>query len=87
MEDANPKNAGRRGIIYVKNLSLRIDSQSADQDGNLFVGSYKVKIQHDKIYLLELPNTILFKPSEYICYEYQKTYKIPASWKKFQADW
>ncbi|OWR14578.1 hypothetical protein [Chryseobacterium sp. VAUSW3] len=87
IEDANPLNAGTRGIIYKNNNSIRIDFTNADQDGTLFVGTYQVKIENDKIYLLELPGTFLFKPSEYICYEYKKSNKIPENWKEYSSEW
>lgn len=87
IEDANPQNAGRRGIIFKRDNSLLINSQTANQDGDLSVGTYKVKVLGEKIYLLDIPSTLFFKPSEYICYEYVKTYKIPEDWKKYSTDW
>ncbi|AKK72620.1 hypothetical protein OK18_08270 [Chryseobacterium gallinarum] len=87
MEDPDPENAGMRGIIYLKDNHIRIDTQGASQDGDIFKITFKVKIEGDKIYLLEMPNTLLFQPSEYNCYIYQKAKKIPEDWKKYKADW
>src|SRR5690606_24381177 len=86
-QDTNPENAGMRGIIYLKNDQIRIDTQGASQDGDIFRITYKIKIEGDKIYLLEIPYTLLFNPSEYNCYIYQKSEKIPEDWKKYKADW
>ncbi|WNI34717.1 hypothetical protein [Chryseobacterium sp. SG20098] len=85
-EDPNPENAGRRGIIYMKNNSLKIDTQFANQDGNLSKGTYNVKVVGDKLYLLE-SNFSIFPPSENICYVYQKSEEIPEDWKQYKADW
>ncbi|QQV01951.1 MULTISPECIES: hypothetical protein [Chryseobacterium] len=85
-EDPNPENAGRRGIIYLKNGDLKIDSQGASQDGDIFRITLKVIVEGDKIYLLE-NNFSLFPPSEYSCYVYQKSEKIPENWKQYNADW
>lgn len=85
IEDPNPENAGRRGIIYKKNNSLKIDTQFADQDGDLSKGTYNVKVIGDKIYLLD--NSSLFPQSEYMCYIYQKSEKIPENWRQYKPDW
>lgn len=83
----DPNIIGDRGVIYKKNNWLKIDLTSSDQDGSLFIQSYKIKVEKDKLYLLEEGNTFLFNPSEYICYVFEKSEKVPDDWKKFSADW
>lgn len=85
IENPNPEFAGRRGIIYMKNNSIKIDTQFSDQDGHISKGTYSVKIVGDNIYLLD--NNFLFSQSEYICFVYQKSEKIPEDWKKYKVDW
>lgn len=85
MEDPNPENSGRRGIIYLKKNSLKIDTQFADQDGHISKGTYSIKVDGDKIYLLD--NNFIFSRTEYLCYVYQKSEKIPEDWKQYKADW
>ncbi|MDY3391973.1 hypothetical protein PG608_12240 [Riemerella anatipestifer] len=53
MESPNPEDSGMRGIIYKKNNRLKIDYQSADQDGSMFISTYTIKVDNDLIYLLE----------------------------------
>ena len=65
-----------------------IDEFGMTSDRSLTIYTYKVKVEGDTIYLLEImPNTLLFKPSEYICYVYKKSEKIPEEWKKYKPDW
>ncbi|MDQ1805748.1 hypothetical protein RAH57_17285 [Chryseobacterium sp. CKR4-1] len=85
--DPNPEISGRRGVIYLKNGNLRIDTQGASQDGDIFKITFKVRVEGDKIYLLEVSNALLFEPSEYTCFVYQKSEKIPENWKNYKADW
>ncbi|WP_417430973.1 hypothetical protein [Halpernia sp.] len=87
MVNPNPQISGKRGIVYLNNNIIKIDSQFADQNGNLFKGTYRLKVEGDKLYLLEEGNTLLFNPSEYICYVYQKSEKIPEDWKQYKPDW
>lgn len=85
MEDPDLRNAGRRGIIYLKNNNLKIDTQFADQDGHISKGAYSVKVEGNKIYLLD--DNFLFSRPEYLCYVYEKSEKIPDGWKRYKADW
>lgn len=82
----DPNVTGYRGIVYKKNNIFFIDEASFSSDRSLKIYTYKLKIEGDKIYLLEMPKT-LFKPSEYTCLVYQKSQKIPEEWKKYKADW
>lgn len=47
-ESPNPRDSGRRGIIYKKNNSIKIDTQFADETGYFSKGTYTVKIEEDK---------------------------------------
>lgn len=87
IEDPNPENVGMRGIIYLKDNHIKIDTQGASQAGDIFRVTFKVKIEGNYIYLLEIPNTLIFQPSEYNCYIYMKSEKVPEDWKKYKADW
>ena len=85
IEDPNPVNAGRRGIIYSTKNSRKVDTQFASQGGSISKGTYSLKVENDKIFLLD--DNFLFSNSEYICYEYVKSEKIPEVWKNYNADW
>ena len=85
--EPNPDISGIRGVFYIKNKRMYIDEFGMTSDRSLTIYTYKVKVEGDTIYLLEMPNTLLFKPSEYICYVYKKSEKIPEEWKKYKADW
>lgn len=84
-ESPNPEDSGRRGIIYEKSNSLKIDTQFSDETGYLSKGTYTVKAEGDKLYLMD--NNFLFPRSEYICFVYQKSEKIPEDWKIYKPDW
>lgn len=84
-KDGNPKNTGKRGVIYMKNNFLKIDTQFSDQNGNISRGSYSIKVQGDKLYLLD--NNFLFTRAEYFCKVFEKSEKIPEFWKQYEADW
>ena len=84
--DPNPEITGRRGVIYKKNGKIKIDTQFANQSGDIFKGSYSVKIEGDYIFLLD--DNFLVPGSEYICFVYKKSdEKVPEDWKKYPADW
>lgn len=86
--EPNPDISGIRGVFYIKNKRMYIDEFGMTSDRSLTIYTYKVKVEGDTIYLLEImPNTLLFKPSEYICYVYKKSEKIPEEWKKYKPDW
>ena len=84
-KDGNPNNTGRRGVIYMKNNSLKIDTQFSDQNGNISKGTYSVNVQGDKLFLLD--NNFLFTRTEYFCKVFEKSEKIPEDWKQYKADW
>ena len=84
--DPNPEITGRRGIIYKKNNKIKIDTQFGNQSGDVYKGSYSVKIEGDYIFLLD--DNFLVPRSEYICFVYKKSdEKVPEDWKKYPADW
>ena len=84
--DPNPEITGRRGIIYKKNGKIKIDAQFGNQSGDVYKGTYSVKIEGDYIYLLD--DNFLVPRSEYICFVYKKSdEKVPEEWKKYPADW
>lgn len=84
--EPNPNIAGYRAIIYQKNQNIWIDRAGLSSDRSLKIYTYKLKIEGDKIYLLEIPKT-LFKPSEYTCLVYEKSKKIPDDWKQYKPAW
>jgi len=84
--DPNPEITGRRGIIYKKNGKIKIDAQFGNQSGDVYKGTYSVKIEGDYIFLLD--DNFLVPRNEYICFVYKKSdEKIPEEWKKYAADW
>ncbi|MCL8538904.1 hypothetical protein M9991_18705 [Chryseobacterium gallinarum] len=85
MDEPDPEKTGMRGVIYLKNGKLKIDTQEADQGGRVFKGTYSAKVEGDKLYILH--DNFLIPPSEYVCYVYQKSEKIPENWKQYKADW
>lgn len=85
MDEPDPEKAGMRGVIYSKDNALRIDTQFANQAGHLSQGTYSVKVEGDKLYLLD--DHFLIPQSEYICFVYQRSEKIPENWKQYKADW
>lgn len=84
-EEPDPEKAGMRGVMYIKNNALKIDTQFANQSGNISKGTYSVKVEGDKLYLLD--DHFLVPRSEYICFVYQKAEKIPENWKQYKAEW
>lgn len=78
--------SGYRGIVYLKNQQIYIDRAGLSSDRSLKIYTYVLKIEGNKIFLLEKPNT-LFKPSEYTCMVYERSEKIPEDWKAYKADW
>lgn len=86
MNEADPEKTGMRGIIYInKKNNLKIDTQFANQDGHISKGTYSVKVEGDKLYLLD--DNLLLPQSEYICFVYQKAEQVPESWRQYKADW
>jgi len=84
--DPNPEITGRRGIIYKKNGKIKIDAQFGNQSGDVYKGTYSVKIEGDYIFLLD--DNFLVPRSEYICFVYKKSdEKISEDWKKYPSDW
>jgi hypothetical protein len=84
--DPNPEITGRRGIIYKKNGKIKIDTQFANQSGDIFKGTYSVKIEGDYLFLLD--DNFLVPRDEYICFVYKKSdERIPEEWNKYKADW
>ena len=74
-KDGNPNNTGRRGVIYMKNNSLKIDTQFSDQNGNISKGTYSVNVQGGKLFLLD--NNFLFTRTEYFCKVFEKSDEMP----------
>ena len=86
--DPNPEITGRRGIIYKKNGKIKIDTQFANQSGDIFKGTYSVKIEGDYIYLQTFKDAFFSEYSESLCFVYKKSdERISADWKKYKADW
>ncbi|PWN68066.1 hypothetical protein [Chryseobacterium oncorhynchi] len=85
MNEPDPEKTGMRGVIYFKKNLLKIDTQFASQGGHISKGTYSVKVEGDKLYLLD--DNLLIPQSEYICFIYQKSEKIPENWKQYKADW
>ncbi|MFZ4929933.1 hypothetical protein [Chryseobacterium sp. Mn2064] len=85
MKQPDPEKGGMRGVIYRRNNALKIDTQFANQAGHISKGTYSVKVEGNKLYLLD--NHFLVPRSEYICFVYQKSEKIPENWKHYKADW
>ncbi len=83
---ADPEYTGQRGVVYTKNNQIKVDLFSSISDGDMAILSYKVKIDGNKLYLLET----LFSPfgnGETHCYLYEKYEKIPEDYKQYKADW
>lgn len=85
MNEPNPEKTGMRGIIYLQRGRLKIDTQFANQDGFISKGTYSMKVEGDKLYLLM--DDFLIPQSEYICFVYEKAEAIPEIWKQYKADW
>ena len=72
--------------LYKKNGKIKIDTQFANQSGDIFKGTYSVKIEGDYLFLLD--DNFLVPRNEYICCVYKRsTERIPEEWKKYPADW
>ncbi|ASW75025.1 hypothetical protein IQ37_00160 [Chryseobacterium piperi] len=84
-KEPNPEITGRRGIIYLKNNNLKIDTQFTNQGGAISKGTYSVKVDGNKLYLFD--DNSLVPRSEYICLVFEKSEKIPEDWKKYKTDW
>ncbi|WP_133638754.1 hypothetical protein [Sphingobacterium paludis] len=87
-ESPDPDLSGKRGIIYMKNQDIRIDRDTADQDGTLQKQTLKVIVKGDKIYLVErLFGMSWGWSSNPMCYVFQKAEKVPEEWKQYKPDW
>ena len=86
--DPNPEITGRRGVIYKKNGKIKIDAQFGNQSGDVYKGTYSVKIEGDYIYLRRFQKVFFSESSELLCFVYKKSdEKVPEDWKKYDADW
>lgn len=84
-KESNPEITGRRGVIYFKDSDLKIDTQFSNQSGAISKGTYSLKVEGDKLYLID--DNSWFPKRECICLVFEKSEKIPEDWKKYNADW
>jgi hypothetical protein len=82
--DKDPDITGNRGIIYEKGKDIYIDMYGAVSDGGMKILTYKVKIEDDKIFVIE-KNFLMGVNGD--CRVFMKSEKIPEEWKKYKADW
>ncbi|WHF51963.1 hypothetical protein QGN23_01500 [Chryseobacterium gotjawalense] len=73
---------GNRGILY-QDKYLFIDMYGAISDGAMRIITYKIKIENDKIFLLEKT----FLGGDNLCRVFAKKNKIPEDWKQYEANW
>jgi len=84
----DPEVSGMRGVIYKKKQDIRIDTQSADQDGTLQKQTLDVIVEGDRIYLVErLFGMSWGWSSNPLCFVYEKAEKVPEDWKQYKPDW
>ena len=80
------KSQVEEGLYSKKNGKIKIDAQFGNQSGDVYKGTYSVKIEGDYIFLLD--DNFLVPRSEYICFVYKKSdEKIPEDWQKYPAKW
>jgi hypothetical protein len=84
----DPEFSGMRGVIYRYKQDIRIDTQSADQDGALQRATFKVIVEEDRIYLVQrLFGMSWGWSSNPLCFVYEKAEKVPEDWKQYKPDW
>lgn len=84
-KEPNPEITGRRGIIYLEDDKIKIDTQFANQGGSISKGTYSVKVNDDKLFLYD-DNSFLPK-SEFICIVFEKSEMVPIDWAKYKVEW
>ena len=84
--EPNPSLTGKRGFVYMNKGKIQLDITQATQDGDIYINTFRVVIEEDKLYLVE-SSFSLFGNNSRECYVYEKSEKIPEDWKQYKANW
>jgi hypothetical protein len=86
--DPNPDIHGNRGIIYKQNNKIKIDFYDIfSSDGRKRIITYLVKVENDRLYVLEYLFMDYVFMNQMLCYVYEKKDKVPEGYKNYEADW
>ena len=87
--DKDPNCKGNRGVVYKnKRGNICIDMYDGVGDGFMQIVSYKVRIEDEKLYIMENIGDFAFLMGQTTqCLIFQKWKEVPQEWKQYTADW
>ncbi|PQL94404.1 hypothetical protein [Apibacter adventoris] len=71
----------------MKNKNIRIDFFAAISDGRMTLKTYKIKIEGNKLYMLDYSFTNSLFINELQCHVFEKKEKVPEEYLKYTPDW